>query len=98
MQYVLVGLGNPGEEYIGTRHNVGRDFLMYLAKKEGIDNWRDEKKIRALTTKGEFLGGKALLVLPETFMNNSGTSLKGMIDTKKKLETLAVIQDELDLP
>ncbi len=98
MAWTIVGLGNPGEEYIGTRHNIGRDFLMALAKKEGITQWKEDTKLRALTAKGDFLGSKVLLVLPETFMNNSGGSLKPLIDSKKKLEQLIVVHDELDLP
>ncbi len=98
MKAIIVGLGNPTEEYIGTRHNVGRDFLIALAKKEGIDTWKKDMKLRALTASGDFLGGKAQLVLPEMYMNLSGGSLKPLIDSKKKLETLVVIHDELDLP
>ncbi len=98
MAWTLVGLGNPGEEYVGTRHNVGRDFLQTILKKEGIDTWKDDKKLRSLTVKGDFFGTKVFAVLPETFMNNSGGALKPLIDTKKKLETLAVLQDDLDLP
>lgn len=98
MKAIVVGLGNPTEEYDGTRHNVGRDFLLALAKKEGLPPFRADKKLRALVTKGDFLGGQALLVLPEMYMNLSGGSLKPLIDSKKKLETLVVLQDELDLP
>jgi PTH1 family peptidyl-tRNA hydrolase len=98
MAWILVGLGNPGEEYIGTRHNVGREFLLALAKKEGITEWKTDKKLRALVAKGDFLGSKVMLVLPETFMNNSGGSLKPLIDSKKKLAQLIVVHDELDLP
>ena len=98
MAVIVVGLGNPGEEYDGTRHNVGRDFLLTLAKKEGIDTWKRDTKLRALTTKGDFLGGKALLILPEMYMNNSGSSLKPLFDTQKKLNYLVVVHDDLDLP
>jgi len=98
MSFIIVGLGNPGEEYIGTRHNVGRDLLMSFAKKEGIDNWKFDKKLKAQVTKGAFLGGRAHLILPETFMNNSGLALKPLFDTQKKISYLAVVQDELDLP
>lgn len=98
MKAIIVGLGNPTEEYVGTRHNVGRDFLLALAKKEGMPAWKRDAKLKALVTSGDFLGGKAHLVLPEMYMNLSGGSLKPLIDTKKKLETLVVVHDELDLP
>lgn len=98
MKAIIVGLGNPTEEYTGTRHNVGRDIVISIAKKEGITSWKRDLKLKALTASGDFLGGKAHLVLPEMYMNLSGGSLKPIIDTKKKLETLVVIHDELDLP
>lgn len=98
MKAIIVGLGNPTEEYIGTRHNVGRDMLLALAKKEGLVAWKKDLKLRSLVVSGDFLGGKAQLVLPEMYMNLSGGSLKPLIDTKKKLETLVVVHDELDLP
>lgn len=98
MAWIIVGLGNPGDDYVGTRHNVGRDFLLTLAKKEGIDNWKEDQKLRAQVTKGDFLGGRATLILPEMYMNNSGGSLKPLFDTQKKLQYLAVVHDDLDLP
>lgn len=101
MGWVVAGLGNPGEDYTGTRHNVGRDFLMAIAKKEGIDVWKEDKsagKRTALFAKGTFFGKKVHLVLPDTYMNNSGAALKALIKTKKDAEKLVVMHDELDLP
>ena len=98
MAWVIVGLGNPGEEYVGTRHNIGRDFVQSIFKKEGIDVWKADKKLRSLVSKGSFFGKPSIGVLPETFMNNSGGALKPLIDTKKKLETLVVVHDDLDMP
>lgn len=98
MAWTIVGLGNPGSEYENTRHNVGREFLMAIAKKEGVTEWKVDKKLRALVAKGELFGEKVVLICPETFMNNSGAALKPLFDTKKKLERLAVMHDELDLP
>jgi PTH1 family peptidyl-tRNA hydrolase len=98
MAWTIVGLGNPGSEYENTRHNVGREFLMAIAKKEGVTEWKVDKKLRALVAKGELFGEKVVLICPETFMNNSGGSLKPLFDTKKKLNYLAVVHDDLDLP
>ncbi len=98
MAWTIVGLGNPGDEYENTRHNIGRDFVQTIFKKEGIDAWKADKKLRALASKGSFHGKPVVGVLPETFMNLSGGSLKPLIDTKKKLETLVVVHDDLDLP
>ena len=98
MQWVMVGLGNPGKEYDGTRHNVGRDLLRAVAKKEGVENWKEDTKARSLSAKAELFGKKATLLLPDTYMNNSGSALKSLVATKKDAEKLVVIQDELDLP
>jgi PTH1 family peptidyl-tRNA hydrolase len=98
MQWIIAGLGNPDAGYTGTRHNTGRDFLMAIAKKEGAGEWKDDKKIKAQIIKGELFGKKTTLLLPETYMNNSGLSFKTLVGSKKQAEQLVVLQDELDLP
>ena len=98
MQWIIAGLGNPGTEYDGTRHNMGRDFLRAFAKKEGIDDWKEDKKLRALSAKGELFGAKALLLLPDTYMNSSGKTFASLVASKKQAAQLVVLQDELDLP
>lgn len=97
MAWIFAGLGNPGEEYTGSRHNIGRDIVRALAKKEKL-LFKADKKLRAEVAKGELFGGKAMLVLPDSYMNNSGASLKSLVDTKKKAEQLVVIHDDLDIP
>lgn len=84
MNWIIAGLGNPGKEYDGTRHNVGRDFLMAIEKKEG--------------EKGKLFGKKVTILLPDTYMNNSGVAFKKLVTSKKQAEQLVVLQDELDLP
>lgn len=98
MQWIIAGLGNPGSEYDGTRHNIGRDFLVALAKKEGIKEWKEDKKLHGQVAKGELFTEKALLVLPDTYMNNSGKAFISIVGSKKQAEKLIVIQDELDMP
>ncbi|HUD02879.1 MAG TPA: aminoacyl-tRNA hydrolase [Candidatus Paceibacterota bacterium] len=98
MQWIIAGLGNPDAGYTGTRHNTGRDFLMAIAKKKGAGEWKDDKKIKAQSIKGELFGKKTTLLLPETYMNNSGLSFKTLVGSKKQAEQLVVLQDELDLP
>lgn len=98
MQWVIAGLGNPGSEYDNTRHNIGRDFLVALAKKEGVKEWKEDKKIHGQSAKAELFGKKALLVLPDTYMNNSGKAFLSVVTSKKQAEQLIVVQDELDLP
>ncbi len=98
MQWTIVGLGNPGKEYDGTRHNVGRDFLSEISQKEGVEKWKEDASLHARIAKAELFGTKATLVLPDTYMNNSGKALATLVKSKKAAETLVVLQDELDMP
>ena len=98
MPYIIAGLGNPGEEYINTRHNTGRLILEHIKKASEGSDWKLDKKLNALVSKGELNGEKLTLVEPETFMNRSGSSLKPLILNEKKAEKLVVIYDDLDLP
>ncbi|MDP2705280.1 MAG: aminoacyl-tRNA hydrolase [Patescibacteria group bacterium] len=96
--YIIVGLGNPGSEYEMTRHNTGRIVVDAIRKKGDFSEWKEDKKKKAMVSAGSLSGGKATLILPQTFMNKSGESLKGLITSKKKAETLVVVHDDLDLP
>ncbi len=98
MQWILVGLGNPGSEYVGTRHNVGREMLQQLVHEAGINEWKVDKKLRAQATKGEIDGKKVLVVLPDTYMNSSGAALKTLVLSKKQAEQTVVLHDDLDIP
>jgi PTH1 family peptidyl-tRNA hydrolase len=93
----IVGLGNPGEIYEKTRHNAGRIVLQILAKKLDFSDWKDDVKLKALTAKGEIGGKKVQFVLPNNFMNNSGTSVAPLITTPKELDQLVVLYDDLDI-
>lgn len=97
MNYI-VALGNPGEEYKNTRHNVGRIVLEAFVKKNNFSDWISDKKLKALSSQGKIGKEKVHLVEPETFMNKSGLSLQSIITSKKKAEALIVIHDDLDLP
>lgn len=97
MKYI-VALGNPGEEYKNTRHNVGRIALEEFVKKNDFSDWVSDKKLKALLSQGKIGKEKAHLIEPETFMNKSGISLQPIITSKKKAESLIVIHDDLDLP
>ncbi len=105
MQYVIVGLGNPGAEYAGTRHSVGRDLLARIAKRFGAAEWKENKSAGALVAKGEVGVSKnskkkseATFVLPELFMNNSGKVVAKFVKSVKAAERLVVLYDDLDLP
>jgi len=99
---IIVGLGNPGEKYEGTRHNIGFATLDHLLKKyQPVDQsvWEDNKKTKSLIKKltiGEF---PVLLAKPQTFMNNSGMALSLLTQYfKVKPEEVIIIHDDLDLP
>jgi peptidyl-tRNA hydrolase, PTH1 family len=98
MQWIIAGLGNPGKEYDNTRHNIGRDFLIAFAKKESEGEWKEDKKVHGQSMKTSLFGKKALLLLPDTYMNNSGKAFVSEVGSKKQAEQLIVLQDELDLP
>ncbi|MDO4522530.1 MAG: aminoacyl-tRNA hydrolase [Eubacteriales bacterium] len=95
--YIIVGLGNPGNKYDKTRHNVGFDTIDVLADKYGIDV--DNKKFKALYGKGVIEGQRVILAKPQTFMNLSGESVRELIDFYKVDETseLIVIYDDISL-
>lgn len=96
--FVFVGLGNPGEEYENTRHNTGRDALFYFAKENNFSDWVFDKKLDALVSNGKIKKNEIKLVVPEAFMNKSGLSVKPLITSLKKAESLVVLYDEIDLP
>lgn len=95
--YIIAGLGNPTEQYAGTRHNVGFDVIDTLADKYNISV--EGRKNRAFIGKGVIEGQKVILVKPQTFMNLSGESIRGLVDYYKiDPETeLLVIYDDISL-
>ena len=95
--FIIVGLGNPTDEYKGTRHNVGFDVIDALADKYNISV--TERKNRAFCGKGIIAGQKVILVKPQTYMNLSGESVRGIVDYYKiDIETeLLVIFDDISL-
>ena len=95
-KYLIVGLGNIGEKYHNTRHNVGFKILDHFAKKEDLTF--ETKKLGNLTTY-KFKGRTFILLKPSTYMNLSGKSVLYWL-TKEKipLENLLIITDDLNLP
>lgn len=94
---LVVGLGNPGRKYEGTRHNVGYMVLAELARRDGRPPMKE--KFRAETMEAELGGEKALLLSPLTFMNLSGQSVAEAKTFYKIAEQdLLVICDDLNLP
>ncbi len=95
--YIIVGLGNPGKEYELTRHNTGRMVVEDFAKANNFSDWELDKKSNALKSEVKIKKQKVMLLLPETFMNNSGNAVVKFITSKKKAEQLVIVHDDLDL-
>jgi len=93
----IVGLGNPGNEYEWTRHNVGRIIATHIAKLVNAEKFETDGILRAQKTKATIAEKKALIVLPDTFMNLSGKAVAPIIKSAKDLEKLVVVYDDLDL-
>ena len=99
MAYIIAGLGNPGDEYKGTRHNTGRIVLDYVRTEYEGDDFKFDKKLNALVSKVDISKKeKATLIAPETFMNKSGSSVAGLVKSIKAAEKLVVIYDDFQLP
>ena len=97
MTWVIVGLGNPGEEYTGTRHNTGRMAVEQFAKANNCDEWKMSKASQATVTKGAVGSGAITLVLPDTYMNKSGIAVLKYVKSVKAAEKMIVVYDDLDL-
>jgi PTH1 family peptidyl-tRNA hydrolase len=92
ISHLIVGLGNPGEDYAATRHNIGFRVLDEIAARYGRPAWK--KKFRGLITSSE----KFLLLKPQTFMNLSGESaIEAMNFYELAPEQVIVFHDDLDL-
>lgn len=92
--FVIAGLGNPGEKYAKTRHNVGFDVIDVLADQYNIKV--KDKKCRALCGTGIIEGQKVLLAKPQTFMNLSGESISAILNFYKldpKTQLLVIFDD-----
>lgn len=94
---LIVGLGNPGPKYADTRHNVGWAVAERLAARAGLAGWRE--KFEALLAEGRLAGEKAVVARPVTYMNESGRSVRQMLDFWKLVasEDLLVVVDDMAL-
>lgn len=95
---LIVGLGNPGTQYRGTRHNAGADFVEELARQCGT-SLQSESKFFGLTGRITCAGHDLRLLIPTTFMNCSGQSVTAMAGFFKVApEAMLIAHDELDIP
>ena len=96
VEFLIVGLGNPGAKYAGTRHNAGFDALDWAARRWGIRV--DRARFDALTGTGEAAGHKVLLLKPQTFMNLSGQAVgKAAAFYKVPARNVIVLFDDISL-
>jgi peptidyl-tRNA hydrolase, PTH1 family len=94
---LLVGLGNPGAKYAGNRHNIGFMALDAIHRAHRASPWR--ARFQAEAAEVTFESGKALLLKPQTFMNESGRAVRAAMDFYKlPLSAIHILHDELDLP
>ena len=95
---LIVGLGNPGDKYVDTRHNIGFKIIDHFAKKQGFDNWILKKDLHSYQASKTIGSARIILCKPTTYMNESGRAVKEMqhfykIDNAKTL----VAYDDLDI-
>lgn len=94
---LVVGLGNPGRKYVGTRHNIGWDVLAEIARRSGTSS--PKARFRGEVVEASLGGSAALLLCPHTYMNRSGASVLAACDFYKlNSEDVLVVCDDFNLP
>lgn len=103
--YYIVGLGNPGDEYKITRHNIGRMAIDYIAEELNISSdFKTDKIMDSDKVKAEIENQSVLLIKPNSFMNKSGKAISPIVQgldkeaVMKKAKKIIVIQDDIDMP
>jgi peptidyl-tRNA hydrolase, PTH1 family len=93
---LFVGLGNPGPQHVGNRHNIGFMAVQAIAKRHNIGPWR--RRFQGVTTEGPIGSERVLLLLPGTFMNDSGRAVAEATHFYKLgLDSVTVFHDEIEL-
>lgn len=93
---LFVGLGNPGEEYLFTRHNIGFMVIDRIVFTQELD---ERERFDGIYAKFKFKGEDIIVFKPDTYMNLSGEAVRQIVDYFKiKLEDIIVIYDDMDLP
>jgi peptidyl-tRNA hydrolase, PTH1 family len=98
--WLVVGLGNPGPQYAGHRHNVGFQVVEQVGREVGAGGLRKHKRARAVVSETRAGDVRMVLAEPTTFMNDSGGAVTALRDFYKvsDLSRIVVVHDELDLP
>ena len=96
--WLIAGLGNPGPKYERTRHNAGFWFVDELNRRHEL-GLKDDRKLKGRAAKARIAGVDVVVLAPDTFMNESGQSLRAAVDFYKvPIERVLVAYDDLDLP
>lgn len=96
---LIVGLGNPGKEYDGTRHNIGFECLDYFVEKQEFDPWVTKKDLKCQLTSKTIGAARVIAIKPTTFMNLSGEAVQAVAHFYKvPASQIIAIHDELDIP
>lgn len=96
---LIVGLGNPGKEYSGTRHNIGFEVVERFLERRGSDKFEERHTCSSMIYCGRFRGKSLILQKPLTFMNLSGEAVGALCRREKILpEEVLVVCDDMDLP
>ena len=95
--FYIVALGNPGEKYANTRHNVGWMAMDHCLEKLCLPNLVESSQFSGHTCHGMIVGEEVIVLCPTTFMNNSGSAVEKLVP-KDEVEKLVVVHDDIDLP
>lgn len=97
--YLVVGLGNIGKKYDGTRHNIGFEAVDAFVTNQGFDVWVEKKDLKCHITSSTLNGNRVIVIKPTTFMNLSGEAIQAVMHFYKiPLQQIIVVHDELDIP
>lgn len=95
---LVIGLGNPGDKYKATRHNIGWLFLDYLKREFSTNEWQKKDKLKCELLELNYKEKKVLLIKPQTFMNLSGDAVVAVMNFYKlSIDDVIVVYDDIDL-
>lgn len=96
---LIVGLGNKGKNYTGTRHNIGFEVMDAFIKAADLPDWVEKKDLKCLHTNGNVGNTRVIAIKPTTFMNLSGEAVQATASFYKiPNDSIVVVHDELDIP
>jgi len=95
--FYIVALGNPGDKYADTRHNAGWQAIKYCLERWGFSSPVEASRFSGLISRGKLNGQEVVVLMPTTFMNNSGSAVAKLVP-KDEIDRLIVLHDDVDLP